>query len=189
MFFWNIFLLIIPFLLFYYLEEYYKKNKFKKKRQKLAAFFIFLSWLIFVPNAAYIITDMRHISFYCPFDLQLNICANNAWMIMFFFIYSIIGWIGFVYLIGNMKNFISKISNKKYARLFIITIIPSVSLGVLMGLLNRWNSWDILIYPLEIIKTSFLYFSEYYYFRDWVVFTVGFYLLYFAGEKLFKNIN
>ncbi len=189
MVFWNLFLVIIPFLLFFYLKDYKKKTKFKKKGQKYFGILVFLLWLIFIPNTAYIITDMRHISYYCPFGSYLKICVNNAWMIMFFFIYAIIGWISFVYLLREMKEFIGNIYNKIYSNIFIGLMIPLVSLGVLLGLLNRWNSWDLFIYPIDIIRSSLIYFSDFYYFRNWLIFTIGFYILYFIGTKIFKGIK
>jgi uncharacterized membrane protein len=189
MVFWNLFLVIIPFLLFFYLKDYKKKTKFKKKNQKYFSILVFLLWLIFVPNTAYIITDMRHISYYCPLGPYLKICVDSAWMIMFFFLYSIIGWISFVYLLREMKDFIGSIFNKFYSSIFIVLIIPLISLGVLLGLLNRWNSWDLFFYPLSIIKSSFLYFSDFYYFRNWLIFTISFYILYFVGAKIFKDLK
>jgi len=51
---WNIFLAWIPFVLSCYFEAYRKKEKWKQA-------FLFASWLLFFPNALYIVTDLIHL--------------------------------------------------------------------------------------------------------------------------------
>ena len=179
---------VIPVLLVLYLWELYKKNKFKKISQKIYAGFVFFVWLIFVPNAAYIITDIRHISGYCPIDSYLKVCPQNAWMIMFFYFYSLVGWLINVYLLLKMELLIAKIYNKKTARMFAYLLIPLVSLGVMLGLVDRWNSWEIFVYPVAILKSIWRYFTSWIYFRNWLVFSLGLYASYFIAKKFIKKI-
>jgi uncharacterized membrane protein len=108
-------------------------------------------------------------------------------MIIFFFTYASIGWVAFVYLLNQMKSFIEMLFNKIVVRIYSIIIIPFVSLGVLLGLLNRWNSWEIFIYPTDFLKNVFIYFTDCIYFMNWLIFTVFLYILYFGGNFLFKE--
>ena len=107
---------------------------------------------------------------------------------MFFFVYGCIGWISFVFLLNQMKGFIIKFSGKKNGkkngRIFIWIIIPLISMGVLLGLINRWNSWDFFIHPILVFKSSIIYLINFIYFKNWAVFTIGLYVLYFAGNKI-----
>lgn len=186
MVFWNFFLLLIPFFLVKILLVYYLANNFNKFHQKLIAIFLFFLWILFFPNSAYIINDIRNLSGYCSLDYYGNVCVENAWMIVFFFIYAILGWMAFVFLLSQMKNFIIKAKGNTLASFFVFTIIPITSLGVLLGLINRFNSWEIFIKPGEIINSALVYFTDFNYFKNFLVFTIGFYVLYFIGSRLFK---
>lgn len=51
---WNIFLAWIPYILSCYFSDYQEKEKWKQ-------LFLFASWLLFFPNALYIVTDLIHL--------------------------------------------------------------------------------------------------------------------------------
>ena len=108
---------------------------------------------------------------------------------MFFFAYSCFGWVSFYYLLKMMSELIGSMLSKLWSNVFIALIVPVVSLGVLLGLLNRFNSWDIFFYPRLLLKVIWLYFSNLNYFIDWFIFTVFLYLLYFAGDVIFKKVK
>jgi len=185
---WNIFLLLVPLLIFKVLFRYYNLTKIAKNSQKIIFSFWFLLWLLFVPNSAYIMTDVRHLMNYCPYSFY-RVCVKNAWMIMVFFTYALIGWVFFVYLLRQMKNLLVLIFNKNVANGFVVGIIPLMSLGVLLGLVDRWNSWEVFYYPELILKDALLYATDWNRFIDFAVFTAFFYLLYFLGAYLFKDKN
>ena len=184
---WNILLLAIPFFIVLYLGKYYKSNKLNKPHQKLFAVILGLVWLFFIPNAPYIINDVRHIVSDCLNNDYYRVCAESAWMILFFFTYACVGWVSFVYLLNQMKNFIIVVFSKRLARIFIILIIPVISWGVLLGLINRWNSWEFFIYPIQFIKQALFYFMDFTYFYNWFLYTVFLYILYFVGNMIFKE--
>ena len=181
---WNLFLLIIPFFLCKNLIKLRRKSKFSKWHQKLIAACLGFIWLLFIPNSAYIITGGRHLLNYCPLNYY-KVCAENAWMIMFFFTYAVIGWVAFVYLVNQMKILVNEIWGKLAVKIYIWSIVPVISLGVLLGLINRWNSWEILIYPVAIAKDALKYFTDFMHFKNWLIFTIFLYILYFIGDYLF----
>lgn len=185
--FWNILLLIIPFYCVIILFKYKKLTGFKKPLQKIFGFLLAFVWLMFIPNSAYIISDVRHLLDYCPTHSPLRVCSQNAWMIIFFFTYASVGWVSMVYLVNQMKKFICELINKKIANYYIFVIIPLISLGLLLGLVNRWNSWEIFIYPILLFNNIILYFTDFIYFRNWLVFTIFLYILYYAGNNIFKE--
>ena len=185
--FWNIFLIFIPFFLYWLLLKYWRKTKFKRLKDKALASLLGFLWLMFIPNAAYVITDLRHISSYCPLASRYLVCPENAWMIIFFFIYASLGFIGFVVLLKKARSLISEIINLNAAAIFIWAVIPLISLGVLLGLVNRFNSWEIFSQPWLILNSALSYFTNSVLFLDWLAFTVGFYILYYGGSYLFKD--
>jgi uncharacterized membrane protein len=185
---WNLLLLLIPFIIVRALSSYY----FKKGQDSNVFSWLVLGagglvWLLFIPNSAYIITGVRHLMGYCPLGSFRDVCVDNAWMIMFFFIYAASGWIFFVLLMNQMRDFLIKISNKKIAGIFVYATIPAIALGVLLGLINRFNSWEIFFEPLIIFKVMLIYVTNLTYFINWLAFTLGLYILYIAGNILFKK--
>jgi len=185
--FFNIFLVFIPLVLMLYLKVSWQKNQFKKFHQKVIALFAAIIWLVFIPNTAYLITDVRHLLSYCPINSLNQVCLTRAWVIMFFFTYAAIGWVSFYFLVKQAADLIKVIFNQRIANFFVIFIIPFISLGVLLGLLNRWNSWEIIISPISFVRNISLYFVNYYYFFNWLIFTIFLYILYLAGSRLFKG--
>ena len=186
---WNFFLLIFPFLFCLALVRYYRKTGFKSAGEKLAALGLGILWLFLIPNAAYIMTDVRHLSGFCPPAPCDYVCVENTWMIIFFFTYSFLGWALFVFLINQMRDFIALAWSRKAGGVFAWLIIPLISLGVLLGLVNRWNSWEIFIAPGKILESALVYFTQFSYFKNWLIFTGCFYLLYFGGNFILKRGN
>lgn len=184
---WNLSLLLVPLIAALILYRYYDRTKFRKKKQKLLAFVLFFIWVLFIPNAAYIITDVRNLLDYCPASSFRNVCLPNAWMILVFFGYAAVGWIAFVFLVDQMRNFFKKIYSGETALLFVIVLIPIVALGVLLGLVDRFSSWAVFTQPGNVFSSLTDYFTVWAYARNWIIFTIGFYILYFVGNKIFKR--
>ncbi|MDO8259997.1 MAG: DUF1361 domain-containing protein [Candidatus Magasanikbacteria bacterium] len=183
---WNIFLLSVPFFIAKILISLWRKTRFQKAKTKLLGLLLFCVWLLFAPNAAYIISDVRHISGFCP-NNKYQICAENAWMIIFFFTYGIIGWVAHVYLINQMKHLVKKIAGKIGVFVYLLLISPLISLGLLLGLVNRWNSWDAFVYPGEVLSSAWLYVSDWTYFKNLLIYTIFLYILYFVGNIIFVD--
>jgi uncharacterized membrane protein len=185
---WNVFLSLIPFFLFFYLAKLWRKNSFQKNSQKVLGFFVFAVWLLFLPNAAYIITDVRHLSDYCSSINYFRVCPESAWMIMFFFVYAAFGWVTFVFALSLMNKLLSEIFSTRIAQAMVAFILPLSALGVLLGLLNRWNSWEILSQPRNIFESLSYYFFDWEYFKNWLFFSLGLFLLYYLGQFLFHDL-
>jgi uncharacterized membrane protein len=184
--FWNFFLLLIPFFLGWALITIWQRQKIKTLPVKAAIAFIWLVWLLFLPNAPYLIADLRHISGFCG-EAELRICVENAWMPFFLFIYAIIGWIAFVFALWQMKTFLGFIFSDKMANSIILGLIPLSSLGLLLGLVNRFNSWDFFTEPFTVINGASTYFTDWHNFRNLFLYTIMFYILYFLGSALFSD--
>ncbi len=182
---WNIILGIIPFFLCYAI---FSLQKQKSNYKKIYQFFVFVIWLLFVPNAAYIFTDMRHINGFC-LKTTNNICVGNAWMIAFFFAYAIIGWVLYYYSLEQMLVYVRQNISKKNAKLFPLLAIPIISLGLLLGLVDRLNTWDVFVKLPEVLKTASVYIFDYQSTKNFLVFTLVLYFLYYSGKYIFKPIE
>jgi uncharacterized membrane protein len=100
-------------------------------------------WLIFFPNAPYILTDFQH----------LSTNANNAplWydvlmLIWFAWTGLLLGVVSLYYMQEIVTHTFGKASGWFFA--IIVTVLSSV--GIFLGRFYRWNSWDIFGDPLPI---------------------------------------
>jgi uncharacterized membrane protein len=136
---WNLFLAWIPLLMAYTAWVVSLGRKWLYFVIPIVAFV----WLIFLPNAPYIITDFNHLadpSSVVPvwFDVM---------MLMWF------SWTGL--LLGVVSLYLMQdIAHREFGRwagwilVFIVSILSG--LGVYIGRFIRWNSWDIFANPVGI---------------------------------------
>jgi uncharacterized membrane protein len=155
---WNLFLAWIP---------YFISSSFIKEDMSIIRFVpFFILWLLFFPNAPYLITDTLHIFSSLPASLWYDS------LLLFLF-----GWIGLFlgmlsllhihkYLKNHFSNFISELT------IFVICFISSF--GVYLGRFARWNSWDVLVNPFHLMKDSFYISADFVHAGKSLVFVVVF---------------
>ncbi len=182
---WNIILGAIPFFLCYAIFYF---QRLKNKTKKIYQFLLFILWLVFLPNAPYILTDIRHINGFCANTID-DICVVNAWMIALFFLYGLFAWVLYYYALEQMIIFIKKHLSYQLGRYFPIIISPIISLGLLLGLIDRLNTWDMVFRLDFVIKTSLAYFSSANNILNLFVFTICLLVMYYLGDLLFQPIK
>lgn len=137
---WNVFLAIIPYLMTMYLSD-------KKKLNKIIFTLIFGTWLAFLPNAPYIITDLFHLN---------RSAFKNIWIdTLVISTFAITGMSLFYFSIFQMKNLLKNFFKHKIAEAIIISTIFLSAFGVYIGRFLRYNSWEILSNPLKLFNTIF----------------------------------
>ncbi|MBU3188387.1 DUF1361 domain-containing protein [Clostridium bowmanii] len=160
---WNVILAWVPLeivSLLCYINSKYKKNGLIK----IITIFLGILWLLFYPNSTYIITDFIHLSSnqyhlinpnYSPYTREARIIFNDNVNIWLDFVNISIGvWIG--YVVGFISLYIIHHSLiKKYNSMvsWILVLIVHILTGfaIFIGRFNRWNSWDIILHPTNII--------------------------------------
>ncbi|MEF2967904.1 DUF1361 domain-containing protein [Paenibacillus sp. M1] len=121
-----------------------------------------LVWLFFYPNAAYLITDLLH-----PFARYPISSAGSFWEDTLFWdhLFTVL----FVALLGLALSSVSLASVHELVRrsfgrltgwLFAAAVLLAGSFGVYLGRFNRFNSWDILHHPRQVLKDIALYFTN-----------------------------
>jgi uncharacterized membrane protein len=183
--FWNLFLGLIPFFL---ASQMFRLSRRRNLWSILGLAGLFVLWLAFMPNAPYIITDMRHINGFCPNTIS-DICVSNAWLIFFYFIYALFGWVLYYYALEQMIVFVDKYLNKVLAKLLPLILSPIIAVGLLLGLIDRLNSWDLVARPFLVIQRASNYISDPQQFRNYLVTTSSLILLFYCAKILFRPIS
>jgi uncharacterized membrane protein len=129
---WNIFLAIVPLLL--------SRSLLNQDAFNFKSACMLLCWLIFFPNAAYIITDLLHLTARAPipkwYDLLLIVSA--AWNGLV---------IGIVSLL-QLEDFFLQHFKKHVVNLIVLLSLLSAAFGIYLGRFLRLNSWDVVTNPV-----------------------------------------
>ncbi len=137
---WNLLLAWIPSIFAF---ATYRFHLYRTRRYVLFAFCA-LTWFFFFPNAPYIITDFVH--------LDLDRPAVVMWIDLFTI--AAFAWtglcLGYVSLC-LMQEIVRARAGRVVGWLFVVTMLALSSLGMYMGRCLRWNSWDVLRHPVDLL--------------------------------------
>ncbi len=102
-----------------------------------------LFWLIFLPNAPYIVTDMLHLNERPPVPMwyDIGLLASFAWTGCF---------LGMVSL-DQMQNIVKRFFGNAISWLFVLGTIGLSGLGIYLGRFLEWNSWDLILRPKSVL--------------------------------------
>lgn len=100
-------------------------------------------WLLFFPNAPYIVTDLVHLRPRPPIPLWYDLLLLQLFI-----------WIGlclaFISL-HRIQTLLTRAWNRTSSALFLIAIAGLTGFGIYLGRFERWNSWDLLVQPFDLL--------------------------------------
>jgi len=175
---WNLFLAFVPYAVSKKISDTSKKNKWQFS---IGAFV----WLLFIPNAFYIITDLFHLDMNedVPLWYDLALLLSFAWNGILFGILSV----------RQMEKLFEKNFNKRFDLLFLLPVMALNGLGVYIGRYLRFNSWDVLTNPLQLINDIVYLFIHPIRNRfDWsmvICYTILLTLIYYTIKRLSKALQ
>jgi uncharacterized membrane protein len=131
---WNLILAWIPLLFGLLVYDRYQRGS----RLLMLAPALAL-WLLFLPNAPYIVTDFVHLSAASPSPLWLDGVELSAF-----------AWTGM--LLGFVSLYlVHAVAQHRFGPApswaGVLGVLALVSVGVYLGRVKRWNSWDLLTQP------------------------------------------
>ena len=137
---WNLVLAWLPYIISVMASSVYRSNP---KNWGIIFILIFF-WLIFFPNAPYMVTDFYHLNPRPPVPLwfDISLIAIFAFTGCFLSITSL----RTIHII--MEGFFGKF----IGWLFALFALGLGSLGVYLGRFGRFNSWDIFLEPKSVLK-------------------------------------
>src|SRR5688572_1009965 len=144
-------------------------GKAEKIKQWKYYFFLGL-WLLFFPNAPYIITDLLHLKERPPipywYDTVLLFSASLNGLVL-----------GFL-SVQNIDNSLTKRFNRKKARSILVVSFFLCAFGIYLGRFLRWNSWDIFFNTPQLVDDiADRFLNPFDHFRTWGITAVfGFFL-------------
>ena len=132
---WNLFLAFIPYAISNYLI--FRNNQ--KKGMTLVAVAL---WLLFLPNAPYIVTDLIHLfnpDTFLWFDLVIILSFAFNGLILYYL---------------SVKD-VRRILHLKFSERWVNSLfylLPFITAaGVYLGRFRRWNSWDLISNPWALV--------------------------------------
>lgn len=175
---WNLFLAWIPFMVSGLFKGLVNAAKWKQV-------IVFIAWILFFPNALYIVTDLIH--------LEQETSVPKWYDAVLLFSSSAIGVImAFVSLL-RIEKFLAFKFNHRLVEFIVFVILFLGSFGVYLGRFLRWNSWDIVSNPLGLLSSigqRFVFPLQHV--QTWgitIILTITFYLLYLIIKKLPGYLN
>lgn len=132
---WNLFLAIVPFAI-----------SLRMTRQKRQHWFLFLvqfsAWLLFLPNAPYMITDLLHL---------MNSDRYMMWLdILVILSFAFNGLILYYLSLFDMEHLLHRYIKPSLVKPAITIIIGLTAFGVYLGRFLRFNSWETVSAPQHL---------------------------------------
>ena len=130
---WNLFLAWVPYVLSLLLS---------KLPTRWLAVPLLAVWLVFLPNAPYLITDLLHVNYRngVPLWYDVMMIFSFAWTGLMLFFLSLL----------DVQAYLEKNIGQRPAIGIIWVVIGLCAFGVYMGRYQRWNSWDLLLDPYQL---------------------------------------
>jgi uncharacterized membrane protein len=131
---WNLFLAWIPFGLAVFVYDRHRAGA-----RPLALALPAALWLLFLPNAPYILTDFKHLvpSPVVPLWVDIVVIAAPAWTGM------LLGFLS-LYLVQSV---VRQLAGARVAWVAALLALGLSSFGIYLGRVLRWNSWDVIADP------------------------------------------
>lgn len=124
---WNLLLAIVPVAI--------SNRLLRQKSFGIKSYLLIFTWLIFFPNAPYIVTDLFHFVKRdgIPLWFDLLIVTTAAWNGLM---------LGFISL-SNVEKFLLKYFVQTKVKLLLAVSLLLCGFGVYLGRFLRFNSWDV----------------------------------------------
>jgi uncharacterized membrane protein len=133
---WNLFLAWLPLLCSLAVYNAYKR---RGRLSWLVVAACALAWLLFFPNAPYLLTDIMHLQprTDAPLWFDVLLVIAFAWTGL---------CLGLVSLL-LMQNLVRRAAGALASWAFALGVLGISGFGIYIGRFLRWNSWDVLVSP------------------------------------------
>jgi uncharacterized membrane protein len=123
------------------------------RRHALAALPLFVAWLVFLPNAPYLITDLTHAG------EQAGIVPLSA-DVAILLLAAICGVLAWTVSSRLVELALCVRYGQRFARVVAVIAGGLVGVGICVGKVLRWNSWDIVARPADLAGDVLVRFAD-----------------------------
>jgi uncharacterized membrane protein len=172
---WNIILAWVPYIISIYISRHKKPNGI--------VFWLGISmWLLFFPNAPYMLTDYIHVPNikFGP-DAEISLLAWFDVIVMSLFI-----WTGYLLGLESLKSVHKRLNEtlgKVLSWIFIVIVSILSGYAIFIGRYARLNSWDVLR-PFYLLSVFISWFN-----MTSVVFSIMFAFLILISYVIYKELS
>ena len=168
---WNLFLAWIPYIV---------SLCWIKKEISVRMFVpLFIIWLVFFPNAPYLVTDIIHVSASAPKILWYNS--------LIFFLFAWIGLLLGMISLSHIHTWIQTHVATWGSEIIIFAICLVSSFGLYIGRVERLNSWDLFVHPITTLHTFHVAPTHTNALAFVAAYTIFMYVIYKTVRELLKN--
>jgi len=131
---------------------------FLVSKNKKAKFLFGILWLLFLPNTIYIFTDLEHLIDQwplLPWNFRILLALQYLLLEIFAFATFAFGLYPFEKIILSWKSF------KKHKVLILILFNFFIAFGMVLGRVERINSWDVVLRPYAVLNSAVDVFFSY----------------------------
>jgi uncharacterized membrane protein len=131
---WNLLLAWVPMVLALIVYDCYRR------RGTLGALTpVLVLWLLFLPNAPYIVTDFVHLSA----DTRASLWLDGIELSAFAWTGMLLGFVSLYLVHAVLRHRFGPLAGWGA----VLSVLGLSSVGVYLGRVKRWNSWDVLTQP------------------------------------------
>jgi uncharacterized membrane protein len=138
---WNLFLAWVPFGLALTVYDGYRRGS-----RSLLLVAGGVLWLLFFPNAPYIVTDFKHLEAWggAPVWYDVVLLTTFAWSGL------VLGFLS-LYLVQAVARQAVGAANAWFGA---VGVLALSSFGIYLGRFERWNSWDAFVRPRVVLANA-----------------------------------
>jgi uncharacterized membrane protein len=124
-----------------------------KTRQKVLQLVLLPFWFLFLPNTLYTLTDLR----YLPYQWHDVHAAGKVALALQYLLYELLGVGCFLFALSAFEKLLLRSRwQKKHVVLTVCLIVINfcIGLGIVLGRVQRFNSWDIFVDAPTVIAAA-----------------------------------
>lgn len=168
---WNIFLAYLP---------KYLSGKIAQTSKKSFHYLIFVLWILFLPNAPYLITDIIHLCSYTRIRQTTDT--------LLLFSSGIIGLFFYLISLGEMTQWMKKNYQFSKQELLIVIFSALSGYGLYLGRFLRLNSWEVFSNPDNVMHSLAYSFLNYQNLKESALISFAFAIFLYFAYKFFQPL-
>jgi len=136
---WNLFLAWVPWALALAVEQAVRRD------WKALALPLMLGWVLFLPNAPYVLTDFVHLRLRSPVPLWFDVLMLGT--------AALTGLLAGAFSLRRIEDSFRGKINPWLLRAGLWSTIVAAGFGIYLGRFERLNSWDLFVEPSEVLRS------------------------------------